>query len=55
MPPKKRKAASNGPEDNGERVAPKFICRCDEDYPHTSALECDREQKLIIHRNIVAK
>ncbi|KAE9370930.1 hypothetical protein N431DRAFT_468935 [Stipitochalara longipes BDJ] len=55
MPPKKRKAASNAPEDNGERIVPRFICRCDEDYAHTSVLECEREQRLIIHRNIVAK
>jgi hypothetical protein len=57
MPQKKRRVSSisTTPEDDGNRVAPRFICTCDEDYAHTSALECQREQGLIIHRNIVAK
>jgi hypothetical protein len=57
MPPKKRRVSSisTTPEDDGNRAAQRFICTCDEDYAHTSALECQREQGLIIHRNIVAK
>jgi hypothetical protein len=55
MPPKKRKAASNGLEDNGERIHVRFVCTCEEEYGHASAFECAREQKLIVHKNIVAR
>jgi hypothetical protein len=55
MPPKKRKAVSNGLEDNGERIHVRFVCTCEEEYGHASAYECAREQKLIVHKNIVAR
>jgi hypothetical protein len=51
---KKRKAASNELEENGERRPPEFVCKCDdsENSTHKYAIQCDRDRKLSIHQNI---
>jgi hypothetical protein len=54
---KKRKAANDRPDDNGERKAPEFICICEdlENSTHTSAVQCRRARKEAIYYDIVKR
>lgn len=58
MPPgKKRKTASNGPEDNGERSPPEFVCKCEdlEESKHKHAIQCECHRRISVHKNIASR